>query len=255
MSVRYRFKSSFPSSYDAYSGLKKIMAKQSGKKKGRDSRWRGAKYNQPAVQYKHSGACRRHVALDNSTTSATRSLYSLALLDIPKRDSTFGLNSRSRDIINLVGFNIQYNIRNASVIPLLCNIAVIAIRTNTSVSGTNFFRGDGATDRGVDFGASRTPLELHLLPINTDDYAVLAHERFTLATVPGATNDGVKSFECKQLWVPCKRQVRYDASGNPHQRIFAVWWCDQTTRNRFDGAVANVMPYQIRAEAFFHDIS
>lgn len=194
---------------------------------------------------------RRHVITEDSVKDS-RTLYAANLLNISRTGASHNLNTRDRDIINLVGFNIQASFRNVnSTSNALCNWAVLAIRSGSSVNANNFFRGDGSGDRGTDFGAARTPLENHMMTINSDDYIVIAKGSCKIG--PSTNTNGLDSHIFTR-WVPCRTNVRYDSVGAPHQNMFFVYWYDLDDRDRTSVAQVGQLDMQYRLETVFHNV-
>lgn len=194
---------------------------------------------------------RRHVQTSDALRDS-RTLHYNNLLDISKASGTHNLNTRDRDVINLVGFNIQMSARNVfGTQNVLFNYAIIAIRSGSIPNTSNFFRGDGSGDRAVDLGTARTPLEHYMMLINNDDYITLAKGRCKLASSNSTDGTDSKQFE---RWVPCRTQVRYDSTGSPHQPICLVYWCDLDTANRNDAATVGTLDLQYRIETVYHEV-
>jgi len=187
---------------------------------------------------------KRHVINDAAGTDVgTVSLQFDDLTLIPASNDN-AINERQRDIVNLRGFKIcmeisrQANVGGGSVgtqsRPLYVNIAVISPRQRNTADATNltseFFRSDG-TGRSVDFNAATlSDMERHCRPINKDKWIILKHWRFMLSAF-----DQLEFLENKrsgytlfQKYVPLKRQVRYDSSGNVDAgQVYFVYWFGQ----------------------------
>lgn len=193
---------------------------------------------------------RRHVILQDATKNS-RQIYQVDLLNIPQTGANHALNTRTRHVINCLGFNLTFSIRNLATRNMLANWAVIAVRNGSSINSSNFFRGDGAGDRGTDFGVVRTGLENHMMTVNSDDYIVLTKGRNKVG--PSSSTEGNDSW-IWQKYVPCRTQVRYDSVGEPHQHIYFCYWYDFDDSNRNEVIQADQADVQYRVETIFHNI-
>lgn len=193
---------------------------------------------------------RRHVTTSDAVRD-TRTLHYNNLLEISKTAASHNLNTRDRDVINLVGFNLQWHARNVVTSNLLVNYAIIALRSGTIPNTSNFFRGDGSGDRAVDLGTSRTPVEHYMMLINDDDYICIAKGRHKLS--PASATDGTDSKQLER-WIPCRTQIRYDSTGFAHQPIYLVYWCDQDDVNRTSPAITGALDLQYRVETVYHEV-
>jgi len=122
-------------------------------------------------------------------------------------------------MINWRGTRICMFFRNTgNTNPVNLNIAVLAPKStgagNVPVA-TEFFRGDVGT-RAIDFGVTLSANEFRCRPINSDEYNILRHKRYTLAqTAPSASgwnNGTLKNFLQIKWFIKAKRQIRYSAS-------------------------------------------
>lgn len=194
---------------------------------------------------------KHHQSLNtNPTSKSTRTLYDRGLFSGIVRGQN--LNNRERNIIDVRGVRVCMELHNTSTSHLLFNIAVISPKAAAdaiAITSTNFFRSEDNTDsRGDDFADALTSNEFHCLPINTDLYTVLKHQRMVLAPAPGdATtfqSNTRDNYTTLQFWVPIKRQIRYENStGEPVDgNCFVVYWADQAMKA---GGTTAVPSYEV----------
>lgn len=143
-------------------------------------------------------------------------------------------SNRERDIVNLRGFDVTFNLKTLSTVApsvlvetdlIYCNVAVIAPKQGTDIAtgtGNDFFRSLTNLDaRALDFNASTSSINLHTLPVNTDLYTVLKHKRFILQ--PCSLGHEFWHQEHK-FYVPLQRQIAYDTDGTCQNPVFLVYW-------------------------------
>lgn len=190
--------------------------------------------------------------VDLGTTNAnTRTLYSVDLLNIAKTDSTFKMDSRFRDIIRVAGIRLSYILTaNTTTRNTLVNVAIVGTRdSNTGVINlSNFFRGDSAGDRAIDFSNALDSNLMHNSPINTDDYVVLYRKKYNLGN---STSDNATIVV--NDYIKLDRQIRYDSSGDPHQGLRLVYWADGATAAGGSAVLNNWLNIAMRSLTFFHD--
>lgn len=166
-------------------------------------------------------------------------LYSISLTTIAK-----GVEEaqRERDIVNLRGFNVRFNIRMndttggilATTDVVYCNVAIIAPKQGTTVTNDDFFRGNlNSNVRSANFATNLEPLLLHTLPINTDLYTVLKHDRFQLQPASQGHDKWRKEMS---YYLPVKRQIAFDTSGQCQNPVFLVYWISRGFRANGTGA-------------------
>lgn len=231
----------FPSSYDAYAGLKALQRK-----------W-DKKENVSKIGFAYGkSTCRVHEVDLGTTVYVTRALSQVDLLNIPKLSTSFTMDSRFRDVINLSGIRLSYILSNINVNDnTLWNICLLGTRdrTNGDIATTNFFRNSSGSDRGLDFSTALDANVLHNSPINTDDYVVLYRKKFNLA----ARTSDASSVQIVNDYIPLQRQVRYDGSGDPHQGLRLVFWCDSAAAAGGSAQTTNLTKLGMRALVFFKD--
>jgi len=158
----------------------------------------------------------------------TRTLYQANLTDCARGTA---VNQRLRDVINCRGFKIRGTFRHtgASSEVLLLNVAVVAAKDPAAaglITAVNFFRQSGSsTSRGVDFAIALAAIEFHMLPINSDLFTILKHERYQLNAASAGMTDYSKIID---WWIPINRQLTFKgaASSDCNDQIRLVWWCD-----------------------------
>lgn len=162
-----------------------------------------------------------------NTAYGTRWHYGWEITNIPVT-TTGEIDKRDRDMVDLIGFRIEWSLRNAVDQPLIIHMAVVAKKNATSFSSTNFFRGVGQ-DRGINFGTSLTSLEMNNNSINTDEYVVLLHKRIMLQGVNQSASfyqlEG-RNYKFIKTYIPIRRQLRYDSTSLCNEPIHVCLWAD-----------------------------
>ena len=228
---------------DAYSGAKnygKAAYKQYRKrkwsrtsgvtKKGR-TQARNAPYNPTYVGMPIGASATKSATNVNTVnrSTATRTLYSHDISWLAKT-TTNQIDERQRDLINCIGFKLHFSTRlvNERASPVICHFAVISPRgassswttgVNDCVGTDEFFRFYEAR-RSTDFSNSLTGQEFNLLPINSDHYTILKHDKIKLMPPRHVYNSqgGVQVFAesnpntvvTREYYLPLGRQLRYD---------------------------------------------
>jgi len=249
----------FPSSYDAYKGLlkknrkwdkKNNRAKSQALKKARSA----FRSSLPSLGYSYPYATsRRSVINATDDDVTTRSLLFMNPLNIAKATAVTDLNARTRDIIDVTGFKLTFRALTNAVTPeeggaLQYRLFVVQQKNSDSVATSDFFRGDGSNDRGVDFSQNLNSMEFHNLPLNADVYDVLAERKGILQAYDLWCRDEV-------LWVPFKKRVHYDASGNPILPVRVFYWFDVPNAIAGDAGLTSAnWKRMVRLETFFHNI-
>lgn len=177
----------------------------------------------------------------NYITRDTRVLYTE---NLTQTDQGPNRNTRERGIINCRGFRICMAVRNLRARPMYFNCAVVSPKNAGVVTEANFFRASG-TARGSNFDNSKTSLEFHCLPINTDKFTILKHKRYRL--IKGGDNFSQyadfsgRNYMNIDWYIKLKRQLRYDdtTSESPIDgSVYLVYWCDDW--DAIGGASSNV---------------
>ncbi len=216
-------------------------------KRGRFSKTRigevvGSSNSKPRIQVRNSLALSR----------ASRTLYSE---NLTVTDQGGNRNERERGVINCRGFRICMAIRNNISEPLYVNVAVVSPKNAGEITSANFFRASGQS-RGSDFDNSKTGLEFHCLPLNTDKFAILKHKRYRLNNEESGSNITGKNYMNIDWYIKLKRQLRYDDTTTTSPidgAVYLLYWCD-----RFFGQDSNIpvgasMSTMERHIMYFHD--
>lgn len=175
---------------------------------------------------------RTQIQNTDAVFKSSRVLYSTNLTVIAKTADN-NIQGRQRDMVNYRGCKLCIELRNLTDSPLYFNMAILVSKKARTIDTADFFRGNTG-DRSKDFGPALTGLQLHCLPINADEYTILKHKRFKLnvvsngAAVTGFSNQYGSSYKTISMYVPIKRQLRYDDGAvSPIQPIFLVYWLDR----------------------------
>ena len=169
----------------------------------------------------------------------------IPLANIDRQTAFTQLDRRERDLVNIRGFKICLHMRNNTLTTRVhFHVALLCPKEGLTVQITDFFRGNGAADRNIDFNTVQTNfLTTYCNGINTDLYTILFHKRYTI----DYNNDtGVGLFGKRQnnyvffhKYVKMKRQMRYDgtnATPESNPPILMLWYDDY---NRGTGAAAS----------------
>lgn len=199
---------------------------------------------------------KRYQQVDASTLQrATRTLYSNNLAEIP-HDVDNNIDSRQRDMVNLRGIKICFNLNNQSGNVMCCNIAVVGLKAGVgAVSVTDFFRGN-SDNRGKDFSVALNQTEFHCLPLNSDKFVVLTHKRFKLAATDNApSSNQISQWKDLQFYIPIKRQLRYtsDTGTSGISTVHMMYWFDNFQTNAGITAAANQVNIQRKWIAYFRE--
>lgn len=171
-------------------------------------------------------------------------LYGVSMTSLP-RTSTNDISERQRDVVFLKGINYNMNIvATINDAQLQCNVAVVTPKSGATMSAGgqtsygDWFRNlNNANTRSLDFNASIETQDKHTLPINTDEWRVLSHDRFLINPVfspPAGTpysyanneSAGAQSFAIKSKYIPVNKQVRYNDLNNEPESgiIYLAYW-------------------------------
>lgn len=171
-----------------------------------------------------------------TNTLDTRFLYSHEITDLTQGTTE---DERLRRVANIRGWKVCLEIMNLGEQAQYWNIAVISPKKSNSVSNNDFFRAYN-DEREQAFGTSLSGMELHCLPINTDEYTILRHERHILAArLSGGTSLDLTRANYKQLnwWVPLRRQLRYDSgAATTEHKVYLVYWLSRVSSDAGDAA-------------------
>jgi hypothetical protein len=212
------------------------------------------KTGNPPITYRYPYAtARRYVinAVDDDVT--TRSLIFMSPLQVPKATAVTDLNARTRDIIDLTGIKVTFRaVANASAPEeggsIQYRMVVVQQKNSDAVATSDFFRGDGSGDRGIDFSDARNSMEFQHLPLNADVYDVLAERK-------GILQPWDKLVRDEKFWVPCNKRIHYDSGGSPILPIRVFYWFDVPNGIGGDAGLTSVnWKRMVRTETFFHNI-
>jgi hypothetical protein len=134
------------------------------------------------------------------------------------------------------------------------NVAIISPKDMTAantVSLNNFFKSNGAT-RCQDFSTVLPAIDFRCLAISTDQHDILKHKRMILG--PNTSTEGGNS-RTFNFYVPMKRQIRYDATGNTPagKEAFLVYWFDQEHAAGGSPQVAGIIESQISITRYWKE--
>lgn len=183
----------------------------------------------------------------NSVNGST--LYIQELTNIPQTANNTNANERQRHTINMRGAKLCFEVNNTSAVqaPLYFHVAVVGLKGKSSgVSNAGFFRGNGAI-RNVDADSTLSALQWNCLPINSDDYTVLHHDKMVIGTAESSGSGSFKdplrpSYLNYNKWVSINRQIRYDgaSSTDAQHPIYVVYWFDRFGRSGSASATTNI---------------
>jgi len=211
-----------------------------------------------------TGTLQKEMMLNGNTALFDgRTLYANELTLVAKAGATNDINTRQRQIIYVTGFSIKgFMISNFNNHNLL-NIAVVSPRNNnaTTLQADGFFR-DYNSSRDINFSTGLSGLRMHVLPISTDKFRVLAHKRLrvgpSLDTNTGLFNDNGVSNMCEfDIWVPLKRNLQYndDTDDNCESKVFWVMWYSSANAANGAGTEANTMEGALHAVTYYSEVA
>lgn len=168
---------------------------------------------------------RTGTTLTTEVAKNTGTLYTEPLVIISRDSSTSELNERSRDVINLRGVKLCFELRNIDVQPIYVNMAIVKFKPNFAGQPSqstaealstvaDLFRSDGGNTRSVDFNRSTlTGLQMRCLPLNKDVMEIFMHQRLQLNGNSPDSPDFNRQYGSNYLtfekWVPIKRRVTF----------------------------------------------
>lgn len=201
----------------------------------------------------------------------SRQVYSIPMIQIAKGD---GINQRSRQTVNLRGFKIEMHAVNLQPRVFILNWAILHPRAaamgTVNAAGTlppsEMFRSHSQR-RSMAMTTSESGLEWTNASINTDLFAVLKRGRITFNPGRDATDpqDGDvvyheinkgSTYRSKGMWIPIKRQVRFDASldsQHPMEQIWFTYWIDEPMANGGSLSIQAAVAMQYRFICYFRD--
>lgn len=188
----------------------------------------------------------------------TRTLSSGSLTEIAAGTD---IDQRERHNVQLSGYKVRGEVVNLLGSPLYVNIAIVHNRDTGNTFAHEFFR-NSANVRGVDFSTALSSLEMHGLPMNTDKFAVIKHERFLLApnasTATGAVSNGQNDYYTTfDEYVKVNRNLQYDGPSSGEvdaaSNIHLLWWCDEMATAGGSTPVPSSCTFNWNVIAFHHD--
>jgi len=194
----------------------------------------------------------------NNGQNDTRLLASGSLTEIAAGTD---IDQRERHNVQLSGFKVRGEIVNLIGSPLYVNVAIVHNRDSGNTFANEFFR-NSANVRGIDFSTALSSLELHGLPLNTDKFAVIKHERFLLAPNAGTASGPISNGQSEYYttfdeYVKVDRNLQYDGAGpgdiDAASNIHLIWWCDEMATAAGSTAVPNACTFNWNVIAFHHD--
>lgn len=151
------------------------------------------------------------------------------LINVIPKTTTNEIDKRQRDVVNLRGIKLQMEWRNNSNEPLQCHWCILCPKYRQGIENSEFFRGHDNV-RAVDFANTQSSTQFWTRPINTDDYTIIAHKRFTLAPKDGGVAynaEGPKNFRTVNRYIKIQRQCRYDGDELVNGRLWLCYWADK----------------------------
>jgi len=249
---------------DALSGAFKNLRKRGRPSKSKAAMRKKAKAKFSPKNVGHPGGADTTKDTDVVNDSSliaydTRSFHVTDITALDQATSANSISRRQRQIVFLKGFKICEEISNNQDNPLYYHIAVIAPHGNTNIPNTtDFFRSTGGTERSADFGTALSSIEFRCLPINTDKYTVLWHQRIMLNAVNNtasfAARDG-RNYGLVEKYIPMNRQIRYDSTnaGSCENPVYVVHWADEFQSPGGATAVAGAYSKQRRYVMYFKE--
>lgn len=250
-------RSSFPSSYDAYKGLQKKMAKWDKKRKKPDAsssyeleQIRKAKTSRVsekgARSFQQKTIHKRHLVDDTGNNRDGNVLHNLELAG--PIVSGFGIDNRERQSIYVKGVKLAMYFRNLQEDKTLNLRWALVYEKGGGGAPLNidFYVGTGGS-KTVDFDSVASGLHHITYPINRQKWKVLAEGKKTLA--PGRTSTSSSPFYSGDVtndvmietYVPVGEVVNYDSGtvGTEQQEIYLLYWVVDPTYNNVAPQTAN----------------
>lgn len=227
-----KFSRSYRRRYSSRQGKPYLRGGRRSKVKANIGRNARRRIGNPVSQ--HSTAKSRIISNTNQTNRAGKTLHALSLCSIPFGT---GRNERARLVANISGFKVCFNVRNNRTQPMYFNLALIHNKQASNVLSVDNFFGTPGSSRGVDFNDALSALDFNTYGINTDKYAILKHMRCTLTpnnNTPQYQTGSGWSWKTVRMYVPLKRQVRWDSELGtlPTQgQVYLVHWASHLNDN------------------------
>ncbi len=175
------------------------------------------------------------------------------------------LIQRERDIVNLAGWKVRFQVHNTFDVPVTFRFAVVSPRQTFGTSSVqrnqNLLRSFGP-ERSLNLGIGNSGITNSNNKINDDLYMVLYETSFEMGPDAGATgySGGIqKNWHYMDKWIPLKKQFRYNAgtSGKSETPVYIIYWYDTKIRKAGEAfsAIGGAGGIATRTDAiaYFHD--
>lgn len=143
-------------------------------------------------------------------------------------------NLRDRNVIQVSGVKFCIQIANLDDRPLRVHYAIVKRKDAVTPTQVDFLGGLGNASRGVDLNTvGLTDGYLDCLPINTDEYIVFKHKKFTLNPKPGSVaatlayvgNSTSGNYRRLDKYIKINRQFRFEGTATePIGQFYMVFW-------------------------------
>lgn len=205
--------------------------------------------------------------ISSSGNTASRFLNIYDLTKIPKTTDN-DVNYRQRNVINLIGWKIYFQIQNKTIFPMYLNWAICAARNdnvdytdpaNKATLEAGFFSAPYNPDKNVPFDFALNSMQLYKYPINPDNLVVLKHKRYEIGgQYSGAATVDVNyknNTRTMSKFYRLKRQLRYTGDGGETcmNRVFLMWWYDLAGTPQTDSGEANAAHITQEVHAYFRE--
>lgn len=144
------------------------------------------------------------------------------------------LDERTRALVNLAGWRFCMEFKNNSAFPMYMNVAILAPKTSTLLSQTefedSFFRAHTGNSRTIDFtDPSLRGMDRHCRPINADKFVILKHKRFRLSAINETlqfTDPNRPNHKFYMWYTKFGRQLRwkFTGSGSGEEVVYLAYW-------------------------------
>lgn len=165
----------------------------------------------PKPRMAQGPARRAPIAFDSVNNGPNLNGRQLTTIEVTNINQGTEPSERLRDVVAYSGFKVcMYVKNNAALEDLYFNIAVLRPKFRRVITTKNFFRSNAPASRGVDFDSSDlTFMDYHCRPINTDEMAVIAHQRYRIThTNADIAHQGVPSIRINKYF-KFKKLLKY----------------------------------------------
>lgn len=188
---------------------------------------------------------------ESATTDANRTLYSVAMTDIPSGATG---STREKNKVNVLGFQVKFFVQNTTGAPIYMRYAFITPRSAPNIALANFLLGPDGAERGLDFGTGRSGIQLCFSSINPDLYTILKQGKRKL--IGNTSTDNVNNnTQYLKMWLPLKRIITFDQTSSilpQGDNVYFCWWYDNPL-NAAATPASNVTVRAIQAVTYFRD--